>query len=86
MSKPSQQIIVANFNQLDTSRKLKIACQIATVKGFYNYFYEKLPHFKTRKECFEMVNQLHCNLFKEEKYSDYDSFRKSIKYHLKNRR
>lgn len=52
----------------------KIMRQLATPKGFYNYWFSQLPNFKTRLDCFNHVNDLYLTYFGEEKYSTYDTF------------
>lgn len=54
-----------------------IMCKIATHKGFFDYFFELLPKFKTLYECFEYVNNLYQNFFGEYKYNSFQQFRNS---------
>lgn len=76
-----------NFNQLSSAQRYVLAQKLGTVTGFYLYYFEQLKHFRTQTECFNAINLLHYKIFKENKYEDYDSFRRALKYHLqKNKR
>lgn len=48
--------------------------QLATPKGFYDYWFKNLPKFRTRNECFLYVNDLFYDFFGEYRYSTYNSF------------
>lgn len=52
-----------------------IMCKIATKKGFFEYYFELLPKFKTFHECFEYVNDLYKSLFGEYKYNSFHHFK-----------
>lgn len=89
MNNPSQQKIVANFNQKQIAEKYTLARKLGTSLGFFKYYFSLLPRFKNqvgaRKKAFETANLLHFKIFKEYKYSDFDSFRKIIdRNHRKN--
>lgn len=64
-------------------KQVELMRQLYTFLGFYNYWYERLPLFTTRKECFEDANTLHYELFGAYRYSDYDSFMTQRKRQLK---
>lgn len=49
--------------------------KIATHKGFFEYYFELLPKFKTFHECFEYVNNLYQNFFGEYKYNSFQHFK-----------
>jgi len=72
-----------SFKSLSTSKQLDLAIQLGTVKGFYMYYFDQLPNFDTKTECFNKINELHHSIFNEYKYSEYKSFRVSLSYHLK---
>ena len=61
----------------------EIIRKIATVTGFYEYYFQQLKNHKTEIECFEAVNDLYFEYFSEFKYSSYDSFRKVKNKYLK---
>lgn len=74
-----------NINQLTDSQKYDLAVQLGTTKGFFQYYFDQLPQHKSQIDSFEAANQLHYDIFKEYKYSDYHSFRRSMSYHLNNK-
>lgn len=75
------------YNLLTPSQKFILAQKLGTVKGFYMFYFDKLPYYSTQTDCFNALNLLHYNIFNEYKYEDYNSFRRSLKYHLnKNKR
>ena len=57
--------------------------KIATTNGFYQYYFEQLKSHKTNIDCFNYINELYYNYFKEYKYSCYNSFKNQIKKYLK---
>ena len=68
-----------------TAEKLALAQKLGTTKGFFQYYFDMLPYFQTQTGCFNDINLLHNKIFKEDKYSDYDSFRKQMVRYLKSR-
>lgn len=82
MTKPG----LANFTNLTEGQKYVLAQKLGTAKGFYLYYFEQLKHFKTQTECFNAVNLLHFKIFNEYKYTEYNSFRHALQYHLKKNR
>ena len=54
----------------------KLLRKIGTRQGFFQYYFERLPFHNTQTECFNEVNDLYLTLFGEERYSDFDSFKK----------
>lgn len=44
--------------------------------GFFQYYFDMLPGFRTKYECFNHVNEQYFDLFGEYRYTDYNSFRK----------
>lgn len=76
------QLDIATLAQEERYRaQVEIIRQIATAKGFYEYFFQMLsrPEFKSRIEVFNYVNDLYFELFGEHKYSSYQSFLNSKK-------
>lgn len=86
MNYKSQLIKAENYQKKLLQQQFILAQQIGTVKGFYIYYFDTLPNFKTQKQCFDNVNELFVQIFGEEKYTDYNSFRISLNYHLKNKK
>ena len=59
------------------------ARDIATQSGFFShYFNVMLPKYDTRIEAFNTLNKEYSRLFGDEKYTDYNSFRSSLKLWL----
>jgi len=46
---------------------------------FFKDYFETLPQFKTREECFEDLNRTYFKAFGEYKYKDFKAFRKALK-------
>jgi hypothetical protein len=83
MAKRPQPDLIIDISEKTPSEKYQLACKLGTVKGFYLYYYELLPEIGSQLVTFNAVNHLHYQIFNEYKYSDYDSFRKALVYHLK---
>lgn len=77
-----QDKLTQNFTRLAVSKKYMLAVQLGTIDGFYQFYFETLPLFTSSKECFENANDIHQQIFNQEKYSDVISFYNSLKYHL----
>lgn len=58
----------------ELTRQNAIMRQLATPKGFYDYWFKNLPNYNTRIECFNAVNDLYFSYFGEYRYSTYNSF------------
>ena len=73
--------------QLTTQQKIDIAIELRDTPSFFKKYYELLPRFKTQKDCFEYLSQIYTDIFKTNKYSNYDSFRvvicRDAKKHLR---
>ena len=61
--------------------QFEIARKIVTPEGFYQTWFNSLPHYETYKEAFDVLNELHYNtvLPARYKYSNYHAFRTSHK-------
>lgn len=57
--------------------------EISSFKGFYNRFFCHLKESKTNDEAFEKTNNEYYELFGVFRYSDYQSFKQIVRYHLK---
>jgi hypothetical protein len=62
---------------------------LATRQGFFKQFFKELgkkesgkPVHRTHYECFEWLNEKHRELFGEQKYTSYESFRRSYNHYL----
>jgi len=75
--------------KLTHAQKVEIAIKLRSTAAFFATYYEYLPKFNTQKACFEYLNQVHLDVFGEEKYSHFDSFRQVMyrdgKKYLKSR-
>ena len=58
--------------------------KLSTKKGFCQYYFDVLPDFKFCNEAFDHVNSLYLELFGENRYSDFVSFRQAIHWFKKN--
>lgn len=66
------------LERLTIEQKIEIALQLKDTASFFRKYFELLPKFKTQKECFEYLNDIHLIVFETEKYSHYDSFRQCM--------
>lgn len=80
-----QQLIADNFERVQLAQKYALAKQLGTTVGFFMYYLDSLCKFNTQTETFNNVNLLYYKIFGVYKYSDYDSFRHSLKHYLKKR-
>ncbi|WP_439129945.1 hypothetical protein [Polaribacter sp.] len=78
MSQTSEQ-----FKQQIEAMVLPIAQKLGTRQGFFEYWFQILPKCKSQKTAFEIVNLMHYKIFKEEKYTSFDSFKKQKNNYLK---
>ena len=52
--------------------------KIGTRTGFIQYYFSQLPKFNTQKETFESINEKYFELYGENRYESYESFRKQL--------
>lgn len=71
------------FKQQIEAMVLPIAQKLGTRQGFFEYWFKILPKCKSHKTAFDIVNLLFLLIFKEEKYTSYDSFKKQKSRYLK---
>lgn len=57
---------------------LEIASQLGNSLGFFRYYWQILPRCKTQKAAFQITNLMYRLIFSEEKYTNYDAFRKQL--------
>lgn len=57
--------------------------QIGNTPGFYKAYFSLLKDCKTDVEAFNLLNDEYFELFGMYRYSDWDAFRNSMKYHNK---
>ena len=74
------------FKQKIEAMILPIAQKLGSRSGFFEYWFKILPKCKSQKAAFDLVNLLHLKIFKEEKYTSYDSFRKQKNSYLKHQK
>lgn len=60
---------------LTTPEKTVIALNLKSTASFFRQYFEYLPKFKTQKECFEFLNDIYYEVYGEDKYSNFTSFR-----------
>lgn len=60
-----------------------LAKQLGTTSGFMEYYIRILYRCKTHAQAFEIVNMLHFLIFKEYKYTDLNSFKRSKSHYFK---
>lgn len=58
--------------------------ELATRIGFYNYYFKTCKTAAPNLEAFNLTNDLYFELFKEYRYTDYNSFRRSVNHYLTN--
>lgn len=69
---------IAALAQEEKNRPLvEMYQRLSTARGFYLYWFETIPDYPTRTECFQAANDLHFELFGEYKYSDISSFNRA---------
>lgn len=76
----------------EMQQQVELMRTLATRSGFFKYYFKELgkkengkPVHNTNVECFNHVNETYFQLFREEKYSNYNSFRRSYDHYLKSR-
>lgn len=57
------------------TKKLQLMQQLATTNGFYQFYFSQINKYPSNEACFEAVNNLYLELFNQERYRSYDSFR-----------
>lgn len=72
------------FQQQIEAKILPLAQKLGTKQGFFEYWFQILPKCKSNKAAFDITNLLHLKIFKEEKYTSYDSFVKAKNRYLNN--
>ncbi|QOD60645.1 hypothetical protein H9I45_15095 [Polaribacter haliotis] len=71
------------FKQIIEAKVLPIAQQLGTRQGFFEYWFKILPRCKSHKAAFDLTNLLYLKIFKEQKYTSFDSFRNQKNTYLK---
>lgn len=70
--------------EIDRLRKEnQLLKQLGTRQGFFTYYFSRLPFYNLNKDCFVAVNKKYKELYGENRYEDYDSFRKVLNRTLK---
>jgi hypothetical protein len=54
---------------------------LSSPKGFYAEYFKELITAKSNKEAFDTVNEEYYELFKDYRYSDYNSFKRMLNYY-----
>lgn len=65
--------------------ELQIIKHLAKTDGFIQVYWHNLKYYRTttQKELFNTLNDFYEKLFEEPRYKNYDSFRKSLAWHLR---
>lgn len=80
MNEPLTYQEIAALAQEDKHRRqIEMMRRIWNPSGFISYYLEQLPNHNTAVECFNCINDLHTELFGEEKYSSYVSFQNQLR-------
>ena len=66
------------FESLTADQKFKLAEQLGTTKGFYQYYFDTLPKFTTFTACFNNVNDLYFKIWKQYKFSGMPSWKVAL--------
>lgn len=68
--------------------KLELYRKLGTNVGFYNQFFDNLKNekYKSRVAAFDAVNLQYADCFGDFKFSDYNSFRSSLRNFLNNKK
>lgn len=56
---------------------------LSTAKGFYEFYYSELKHWKDEQACFSFCNSFFKLQFGKYRYTDFEHFRGNIKFRLK---
>ncbi len=60
----------------------EIMKQLATREGFYNYYFKTCKDAISNLDAFNKANDLYFELFKEYRYTDFNSFKRSKNHYL----
>jgi hypothetical protein len=72
------------FQQQISALAFPLAQKLGTREGFFEYWFQILPRCKSHKAAFDLANLIHFKIFKEEKYTCYESFKNQKNKYLKN--
>jgi hypothetical protein len=79
MNKAEENVFRLHIEKLEKTITLMV--QLSTINGFYQNYFEKLRNAKSNIEAFNQTNDMYFSLFGKYRYSDHDSFKKTIHYH-----
>lgn len=65
--------------------QIEIMKKLGTASGFYNYYFNQLPNFKSTSDCFNYVNKLYYQFFGEFRYSSFNTFQSTVSRKKQNR-
>jgi hypothetical protein len=77
---------ITDTTKLSENEKLNLSITLGgrSAYGFFQYYFNELPHHPTQTDAFNHVNDLYYELFGEYRYESYDTFRKVYTRNLKN--
>lgn len=73
---PEENVLRLEIEALE--KKIALMKQLSSTSGFYEFYFKNIKNHKSRKECFEVINELHHSLFGRYRYSDYGVFKNTI--------
>lgn len=53
--------------------------RVVSTVGFFQEYFQDLPVYETREECFEDLNRYYFKIFGESKYKDFQAFREALR-------
>ena len=67
-------------NKLTKQKKFEIALRLRNANSFYKCYYELLPNFTTKEDCYTFLNKIYQNVFMTDNnmFKDFKDFRKSM--------
>ena len=63
------------YKDLTHQQKTDIALRLSSPANFYVVYFEFLPAFDSPVDCFDYLNEIHNDIYRQYRYSCYDSFR-----------
>lgn len=61
----------------------EIVVLLAKTDGFIRIYWHNMRYYRYQKVLFNTLNDYYFEVFKEYRYKNYDSFRKSLAWHLR---
>lgn len=74
---------IDSIQELDAYQRERLIVKISKPLTFCRFWFDSLPLFKTKTECFEKLNAIHFEIFGFYMYSDYNSFQNTYSRFVK---